>query len=171
RDAHAAPVVAAHGAELGVDLEVLVVQRPGGLAVEGELELPWPVERRTGARQVVVPGASARDAARDVPGMGADLVRDAAGLPGLGARQTDALLRRPVAEHGGPRARRLGRADGARDVIVAGEDVGHERSEHVERRVVAELLLAAHVPRDLIERHVTRALDHRLHAGLAGALD
>src|SRR5579871_702763 len=48
RDAHAAPVVAAHRAELGVDLEVLVVQRAGALAVERQLELARPVERRTG---------------------------------------------------------------------------------------------------------------------------
>src|SRR5262249_47331792 len=36
RDTHATPVVAAHRAEVGVDLEVLVVQSASGLAVERE---------------------------------------------------------------------------------------------------------------------------------------
>src|SRR5439155_20216866 len=80
RDAHAAPVVAAHGAEVGVDLEVLVVERARGLAVEGELELARPVERRAGAREVVVPAPGRRDPAGDVTRVGGDLVGDAAGL-------------------------------------------------------------------------------------------
>src|SRR5262245_52108385 len=91
RDAHAAPVVAAHGAEVSVDLEVLVVQRARRLAVEGELELAGPVERRPRARQLVVPGACARDAARDVARVCGDLVGDAPGLHVLGAGQADVL--------------------------------------------------------------------------------
>src|SRR5207249_8691128 len=74
RDAHAAPAVAAHGAEVGVDLEVLVVEGARRLAGEGELELPGPVERRAGAREVVVPRAGARGAAGGVAGVGGDLV-------------------------------------------------------------------------------------------------
>src|SRR5205823_7516356 len=92
RDAHAAPVVAAHRAEVGVDLQVLVVQRAGRLAVEGELELPGPVERGAGPREIVVPVAGPRDATRDVARVGSDLVGDAAGLDVLGARQPDVLL-------------------------------------------------------------------------------
>jgi hypothetical protein len=55
-------------------------------------------------------------------------------------------------------------------VVVAGEDVGHERAEHVERRAVAERALQLHVPLDLIEGHVAGALDHHLHALAPGAL-
>src|SRR5262245_51900250 len=84
RDAHAAPVVPAHGAEVGVDLEVLVMERAGSLPVERELELPRPVECRAGTRQVVVPLARAGHAARDVAGVRRDLVRDAARLHVLG---------------------------------------------------------------------------------------
>jgi hypothetical protein len=66
-----------------------------------------------------------------------------------------------------------GRADAARDVVVAGENVGHERPEHVERRAVTHGALQLHVVFDLIERHVARALDHHLAAlapGLFGQL-
>src|SRR5262245_14688160 len=87
RDAHAAPVVPAHRAEVGVDLEVLVMQRTRRLAVEGELELAWPVERRTRPREVVVPLPGASDAARDVAGMRGDLVGDAAGFDIVRLRQ------------------------------------------------------------------------------------
>jgi hypothetical protein len=162
--------VAAHGAEVGVDLEVLVVERPRRLAVERELELPRPVERRAGAGQVVVPGARARDATGDVTGVRGDAVGDAAGLHVLGAREPDVLLRRHVAEHGGARAGRFGGTDRARDVVVAGKGVGHERTENVERRVVADLLLALHVPGDLVEGDVAGTLDHGLHARRPRAL-
>ena len=37
-------------------------------------------------------------------------------------------------------------------MVVAGGDVGHERAEHVERRLVAELHLLLHVHLDLVER-------------------
>ncbi len=55
--------------------------------------------------------------------------------------QPEVLLRRHVAEHRG--AGRAGdrRADRGRDVVVAGRDVGDERPEHVERRLVAHLHL------------------------------
>src|SRR5262249_45856574 len=124
RDAHAAPVVTAHGAEIGVDLEVLVVKGTRRLAVEGELELPWPVEGGAGARQIVVPGACAGDSAGDVARVGGDLVGDAARLHVLGLRQADVLLGRHVAEHRGARARGFRRADRTRQVVIAREDVG-----------------------------------------------
>src|SRR4029077_5703098 len=123
RDAHAAPVVAAHGAEVGVDLEVLVVEGPRRLAVEGELELPRPVEGGAGVGEVVVPGARPGDPTGNVAGVRGDLVGDAAGLPVLRLGEADVLLGRHVAEHGGAGARRLGRADRAGDVVVAGEGV------------------------------------------------
>src|SRR5439155_9596049 len=107
RDAHAAPVVAAHGAEVGVDLEVLVVERARGLAVEGELELSRPVERRAGAREVVVPGARTGNPSGNIARVRSDLVGDAAGLDVLRLRQADVLLRGHVAEHGGAGARGL----------------------------------------------------------------
>src|SRR5438105_10205343 len=89
RDAHAAPVVAAHRAEVGVDLEILVVQRARRLAVERELELPRPVERRAGAREVVVPRACCGNATSDIARVRRDLVRDAPGLDVVRLRQAD----------------------------------------------------------------------------------
>src|SRR5439155_503714 len=92
RDAHAAPVVAAHRAEVGVDLQVLVVQRAGRLAVEGELELPGPVERGAGPREIVVPVAGPRDATRDVARVGSDAVGEAAGAEAVSQGVGDVVL-------------------------------------------------------------------------------
>ena len=75
--------------------------------------------------------------------MRGDLVGDEALLDVVGVRQAEVLLRRDVAEHRRAVPADDRRADGARDVVVAGRDVGDERAERVERRLVADLLLAA----------------------------
>ena len=63
------------------------------------------------------------------------------------------------------------RADRAGDVVVARRAVGHHRSEDIERRIVAHSLLALHIHFDLVERDVSRPLDHRLHVRGAAAAD
>ena len=102
--------------------------------------------------------------------MGGDPVRDEPLLDVLGVRQAEVLLRRHVAEHRRPVPADDRGADRGRDVVVAGRDVGHERAERVERRFVADLLLAAHVHLELVERDVAGPLDHHLHVALPGAL-
>ena len=68
-DADAAPVVAAHRAEVGVDVEVLVVERARRVRVEGELEVALPVQRGARLRQLVVAVAAPRDPESDVGGV------------------------------------------------------------------------------------------------------
>ena len=80
------------------------------------------------------------------------------------------LGRRHVAQEVGAGAGGDSAADGCGDVVVAHADIGHQRPEHIERGVVAQALLQFHVGGDLVERHVTRALDHDLDAGGPGAL-
>jgi hypothetical protein len=151
-------------------LEVLVVQRARDVAVEGELEVLLPVERRARLGEVVVPVARAGDAERHVGRVRRDLVGDAALLHVVHLGQAQVLFRGHVAQHA--RAVVPGRrgADGAGDVVVAGEHVGHERPEHVERRAMTDGALQLHVELDLVEGHVARALDHDLHALAPGAL-
>ena len=74
------------------------------------------------------------------------------------------LLRRDVAEHRRAVPAGQGRADAAGDVVVAGGDVGHERAEHVERRLVADFDLLLDVHLDLVHRDVAGAFDHHLRA-------
>ena len=56
-----------------------------------------------------------------------------------------------------------GAADGTRDVVIARCDVGDQRSEDIERCAHAQRLLYFHVCRNLVERNVTRTLDHDLY--------
>ncbi len=63
-----------------------------------------------------------------------------------------------------------GAADGRRNVIVARGDIGHERSQYIERCPVTDGLLHLHIRRDLIHRHMSRSFDHDLHILLPGAL-
>jgi hypothetical protein len=51
--------VAAHGAEVGVDVEVFVVVGTGGVGVEGEFEVLFPVEGGAGFGQFIVAVARA----------------------------------------------------------------------------------------------------------------
>ena len=63
-----------------------------------------------------------------------------------------------------------GTADGSRDVVVAGGDVGDQRSKHIEGGTHADGLLHLHVGSDLIHGHMAGAFHHDLHVLLPGAL-
>ena len=80
----------------------------------------------------------ARMALGEVGRVRGDLVRDHAVLDVVLVRQAEMLFGRHVAEHRRAVPADHRRADGAGDVVVSGRDVGHERPERVERRLVAE---------------------------------
>src|SRR5690606_34705622 len=119
----AAPVMAAHGAEVGVHIEVFVMEGAGGIRIEGELEVLLPVECGAGPGQFVVSVPRARNAEGHVGGMSRDLVGDAALLDVILLGQAQVLFRGDVAEHAGPVKPGSRRSNAARDVIVSGEDV------------------------------------------------
>jgi len=56
------------------------------------------------------------------------------------------------------------------DVVVAGRDVGGQRAQRVERRLVALFQLDVHVLLDQLHRHVAGAFDHHLHVVLPSHL-
>ena len=96
--------------------------------------------------------------------MRGDLEGDDALAHVVGVGQAQVLGGRHIAQEactlaGGKRA-----ADGSRDVVVAGGDVGYERAEHVVGSLVADSLLHLHLGLYLVERHVARTLDDDLHA-------
>ena len=98
--------------------------------------------------------------------MGGDLVRDHTVLNIFLVRQVQGA---PWASHS--RALRSvpadhRRADGAGDVIVSGRDVGGQRPERIERRLVARFQLLGHVLVNQVHGHVPGAFDHHLHVVL-----
>ena len=58
------------------------------------------------------------------------------------------------------------RADGARDMVVPRRNVDHQRPQRIERRLVAPFHLLVHLLLNLVQRHVTRPLDHHLYVVL-----
>ena len=55
-------------------------------------------------------------------------------------------------------------------MVVAGGDVGDQRTEHVERSSLAPLLLQSNVLLNHVQWHVPGPLDHDLHVVLPGTL-
>ena len=84
----------------------------------------------------------------------------------LHARQAQVLGGGHVAQEVGAVCRGDRAANGRRNVVVARRDIGHQRPQHVERRVVTQGLLDLHVGRNFVERHVSWALDHDLYVAL-----
>ena len=78
------------------------------------------------------------------------------------------LLRRDVAEHRRAVPADHRGADGRRKVVVARRDVGRQRPERVERRLVAPLELLFHVLANEVHRDVPRPLVHHLDVVLPG---
>ncbi len=99
-----------------------------------------------------------------------DLVGDDAGLDVVAVGQAQMLLGCDIAEHRGAEPADHGGADRAGDVVVARRDVGRQRPQRIERRLVAVLELQVHVLLDLVHGHVAGALDHHLDVVLPGDL-
>src|SRR4030066_977028 len=133
-DAHGA-VFAAHGTGLGggpsffADLAAF-------MGVDDELFLGGPVEFLPGSGKGEIPVDGALDAFDDVGGVGGDLGGDEA-LPDVFNRgQAEGLGGRDVAEEISPGGGRDGASYGREDMGVARGDVGDERSQDIERRLV-----------------------------------
>src|SRR6266404_1802243 len=101
--------------------------------------------------------------------MGGDLVGYHSLTHVFGVGQSKMLFRRDVAEHVGSEPTDHRGTDRARDMVVAGRDVGDERPECVERRFAAHLFHAAHVHLDLVHRNVSGSFDHHLYVALPRA--
>ena len=101
--------------------------------------------------------------------MGRDFVRNHALFDIFLFRQAEVLFGRYVTQHRGAVPAGECRADAARDVVVAGGEIGHERAEDVERRAVADFDLLLDVHLNLIHRDVTGAFDHHLRTALLAA--
>uniref|UniRef100_A0A0N4ZJL5 NAD-specific glutamate dehydrogenase n=1 Tax=Parastrongyloides trichosuri TaxID=131310 RepID=A0A0N4ZJL5_PARTI len=173
-DLHAAELGAAHGAEVGGLVRFLgqggVVVLAGGFRVEAEVELVFPAELEPRLAQRVVADLRARVPLGQVRRVRGDLVGDDAGLDVVLVRQPQVLLGRHVAEHRATEPADHRRTDARGDVVVPRRDVGGQRAQGVERRLVAALELLVHVLLDQLHRHVAGAFDHALHVMLPGDL-
>src|SRR5579863_2151144 len=169
---HRAEFGAAHGAEggffVGLVGQSLVVHRAGGLGIQRQRELFLPVKFVAGVAEGVVAVAGAGASAGDVGGVGGNFVGDDAVLHVFFVWQTQVLFRGNVAEHGSPVPSDHGGADGAGNVVIAGSDVGDQRSQGVERGFVAEFDFFFDLLLDLVHGDVAGAFGHDLNVVLPG---
>src|SRR5512135_1988180 len=63
-----------------------------------------------------------------------------------------------------------GSAYGGCNMVVTHCDIGHQRTEHIERRSFAYLFLELDVKLDLVERNMPRPFDDRLNTCRLGAV-
>src|SRR5690606_11433404 len=112
---------------------------------EGEVELILPAKLEAGLAQGVVADLGAGVPLGEVGGVGGDLVGDDALADIVLVGQAEVFLGGDIAEHGGAVPADHGGADARGDVVVAGGDVGGERSEGVEGGFVAPFELFGHV--------------------------
>lgn len=148
----------------------IVVEGDGGVRIVGQIELVEPTELEASLGNRIVAIHRVRVVLGDVCGVAGDLVGNHALLHIILVRQAEVFLRGHVAQHSGAVTTDLGGADSGGDVIVTRSGIGGQRSEGVERGVVAHGLLQLDVHAYGVERHVARALDHHLHVLGPGAL-
>ena len=102
--------------------------------------------------------------------MGGNFVGDDAVFHVFFVGQPEVLFRRDVAQHGRAVPPDHGCANRRRDVVVAGSDVGDQRSQRVERSFGAELDFFLDLLLDLVHGDVAGTFDHHLHVVLPGFL-
>ena len=138
------------------------------VGVQGEVELVLPAEVEAGVGQGVVPGLGAGVGFGEVGGVGGDLVGDDPVFDVVTVGQAEVFFGGDVAEHRGAVPADHRRPDRGGDVVISGCDVRGERSEGVERGLVADFQLQVHVLFDLVHRDVSGAFDHDLHVVFPG---
>jgi hypothetical protein len=105
---------------------------------------------------------------REIGGVGRDFVGDDAVFHVFLVGQAEVFFRCDITKHRGAVPANHRRADGGGDVIVAGRDVGGQRTERIKRGFVTGLELLVHVLFDQVHRHVAGAFDHYLAIVLPG---
>src|SRR3954453_18797231 len=147
-----------------------MVHGAGGLGIQRERKLFFPIKFVTRITECVVTILRTRAMARQVGSMSCNFVSDDSVLHVFLIGKPEVLFGRDVAEHGGAVPSNHGRSDGGSDVIVAWSDVSDERAERVKGSFVAKLFFFIHLLFDLVEWNVAGALDHDLHIVLPGFL-
>ena len=100
--------------------------------------------------------------------VGRDFIGDDALTDVFFVRQSQVFFGRDVAEHGGSEPPYHRGADTAGDVVIPRGDVGRQRSQGVEGRLVADLELFVHVLLDQVHGHVAGAFYHHLAVMIPG---
>mmetsp|Transcript_7691 Transcript_7691/g.13557 ORF Transcript_7691/g.13557 Transcript_7691/m.13557 type:complete len:298 (-) Transcript_7691:27-920(-) len=169
-DAHGAELGTAHGAEVshlpGVRRDGLVVHGASGHRIQRQVELIVPSELESGLGQGVVPLLGVWVSLAQIRSMCCNLVRNHTCLDIISVWQTQMFLGRNVAQQSSAQMTNVGGANGRGDVVVSWRNIGHQRTQSVEWRLIAPLQLVLHVFGDLVQRNVAWTFVHDLHVVL-----
>src|SRR5258705_7174889 len=130
-----------------------IVKLASPVGVKAQVELIFPTELETCFGKSIVTKLSAGPSLRQVRRVRRYFVTDDARPDILFIGKAKVLFGSYVAEHRSSVPTDLCRADRAGDVIVTGSDVGHERSQRVERCFEALLQLFVHVFANALHRY------------------
>ena len=135
----------------------------GGLGVQRTGKLCIPVQYAAGIAHLVIDVPGMGDALGNVGGVGGNFGGHDALLYVLHIGQCQMLGGGHIAQEGRTAGGCHCAADGSGDVVIAGGDIGDQRSQHIEGGAHADALLHLHVGGDLIQGHMAGAFYHHLH--------
>ena len=138
-----------------------ILQSPFG--VEREMELIAPAELKTCLRQSIVAYGSTGVSLCQIGCVGGYLIGNDSCTYIFLIRQRKVLLRSYIAQHGGAKPSYLRSTNGTGNMVVAGSNIGNNRTKCVERSLVALVELALHILTYLMHGYMTRTFDECLH--------
>src|SRR5260370_30340605 len=139
------------------------------LGIEAQIKLIVPTKFEARLRERVVPKLRPRPTLCQIGRMRGNFVTDDARTNILFIRKTKVFFGSDIAEHGCPVPSNLSSTDRARDVIVAGGDIGDERPQGVEGSLETVPKLFVHIFLDALHRYVTGTFDHHLYVMVPSA--
>ena len=147
-----------------------VMELPGFIGVQGQVELIFPAKFKARLGQGVVPDLRRRMTLRQVGRMGCYFIGNDPVFHVILIGQSQVFFWRDVAQHRGTVPADHGRADSRGDVIVTGSDIGRQRPQGIKRRLGTAFQLFFHVFPDHVHGNMTGTFDHHLHVVLPGYL-
>ena len=139
-----------------------VVVFASGFWIKAEIKLVLPAELKTRFRQHIVAFLRPRMSLRQVSGVRSDLVSDDTLLHIVPVRQSEMFLRGHIAEHGASEPANHRRTDTACDMVIAGSDVGCQRTQGIKRCFITMFELQIHVLFNQVHRDMSGSLNHDL---------
>ena len=132
-------------------------------AIDANIEHSVPVQFMACFSHSVIAVGSIRDTLSNISSMSSDLACHDTLLNVIGIRESEVFSRSNIAEEVSAAGSSDSAADSGSDVVITGSNISNERTEDIERSVMADTFLELHISLDLIHSHMTGTLDHYLN--------
>ncbi len=136
---------------------------PRRVGIQRQIELIFPAEFKARFGHGVITDLRSGVAFGQIGGMRRDFVGDQSLFHILFVGQTQMLFRCDITQHRTTKPANHGGTDTRGEMVIAGRDIGGQRTEGVEGGFIAQLELFRHVAADHMHRHVARTFNHYLN--------